>query len=121
METVHFFTFLVPVAAADASPCAPCPVPPAPCAAVAAAAAAATAAGDDATAAGTAEETEDAERPLPVLPLVPRRMDAGAPCKPRAWARARAGQLAGVGKATPSCGIVYSIGVWHTQWCQCEL
>ena len=56
-----------------------------------------TAAGDDATAAGAAEQTEDAERPLPVLPLVPRRMDAGAPCKPRAWARARAGQLAGVG------------------------
>ena len=57
----------------------------------------ATAAGDDAAAAGAAEQTEDAERPLPVLPLVPRRMDAGAPCKPRAWARARAGQLAGVG------------------------
>ena len=100
---------------------APCPVPPAPCAAVAAAAAA----GDDATAAGAAEQAEDAERPLPVLPLVPRRMDADAatpvPRVSRERGRARARDSLRGWAATPSCGIVYSIGVWHTQWCQCEL
>ena len=74
---------------------APCPVPPAPCAGVAAAAAAAAAAGDDATVAGAAEQADDAERPLPVLTLVPRRMDADAatpvPCSRERRAGPRAG------------------------------
>ena len=68
-------------------------------------------------AAGAAEQADDAERPLPVLTLVPRRMDADAatpvPCS-RKPGRGRGARDSLRGwAATPSWDIVYIIGVWR--------